>query len=153
MMRVQATMQALLRDSRGTMAIETAFVAPVLIIMALGGFETSIMVARQTELRSAAAETVALALTADPGEAVDVGTIEDIIEASTGLDDDQVTVTTMYRCDSDADLIEDFHDCGADAVISTFLQIDMTETYTPTWTEFGIGGPIDFDVERTVQVS
>ena len=48
------------RNEDGSMAIETAFVAPILLVLALGGFEVSSMVARQTELQSAAAEAAAV---------------------------------------------------------------------------------------------
>ena len=47
------------RDATGAMAIETAIVAPVLVLMAFGSFQVSSMVARQTELQSAAAEAAA----------------------------------------------------------------------------------------------
>lgn len=144
---------ALLRDRRGTMAIETAFVAPLLLIMAFGGFEVSYMVARQSELRTAAAESVALVLSAEAGSALDVATIEDILETSTGLDDDQVTITEKFRCDDEADFVDTRAECDPAAVISGFLVLEMNETYSPKWTEFGIGDDVEFTVERTVQVS
>jgi len=46
----------LARDERGAMLIETAFIAPVLILMSLGAFQVSQVVARQTELQEAAAQ-------------------------------------------------------------------------------------------------
>ena len=43
-----------LRDERGTMAIETALITPLLALMALGTFEVSNIVSREQQLQSAA---------------------------------------------------------------------------------------------------
>ena len=50
----------LLRDSQGVAAIETALVAPVLILLSLGSFQISQMVARQHELSNGADEAAAM---------------------------------------------------------------------------------------------
>ena len=50
-----STLARLCLDTRGTAVIETAIIAPVLICMALGGFEVSNMVARQHDLQNGAA--------------------------------------------------------------------------------------------------
>ncbi len=144
---------ALLRDDRGTMTIETAFIVPVLVIMAFGGFEVSYMVARQSELRTAAAEAVAMVLSTEAGSAFDIGTVEDILETSTGLPDEDVTITQKFRCDDADEYVDAKGECDVDAVVSGFLIIEMDETYSPRWTQFGIGSPVDFTVERTVQIS
>ena len=38
-------------------------------------------------------------------------------------------------------------------VVSSYLRIEVTDSYTPVWKDFGIGDTINYDVERTVQVS
>ena len=48
----------LLSDRAGAMTIETALVAPILLTLSLGGVEAGSMVARQSELQSAAAEAL-----------------------------------------------------------------------------------------------
>ena len=57
-----SVLQRLLADKRGTMVVETALVAPVLILLAIGGFQLSDLVARQhnLELAAAMAEQIAL---------------------------------------------------------------------------------------------
>ena len=60
-MPVRRHLATLLRDTRGAMLIETAIVAPVLVLMSLGAFQVSTMVARQSELQSAVAEASARA--------------------------------------------------------------------------------------------
>ena len=67
--------RTLLRDARGSMAIETAIVAPVLAMLSVGGFEVSAMVARQTELQSAASEAEGIALAASPDDAGKLATL------------------------------------------------------------------------------
>ena len=49
------TLHRLARDERGAMLIETAIVAPTLVLMSLGAYQISGVVARQSELQSAAA--------------------------------------------------------------------------------------------------
>ena len=80
----------LVRDKRGSAAIETAFVLPILATMVLGGVEASAIVSRQAELQTAAAEAAAVTLARAPDEAAERATLEAIIEQSTGLATDKV---------------------------------------------------------------
>lgn len=144
---------AALRDTRGTMAIETAIVAPMLIVLSLGGFEVSAMVARQSELQSAAAEAVEIVMAASPETQTHIDQIEAVVEGSTGLPEDNVTFELMYRCATAEELTLDQTACADENTLSTFIVITMSDTYTPVWTEYGIGGPMDYNLERTVQVS
>jgi Flp pilus assembly protein TadG len=59
-MRKGRPLLKLLRDAVGTMAIETALIAPLLAMMALGVFEVSRIVSREQQLQSAANERTAL---------------------------------------------------------------------------------------------
>jgi len=140
-------------DSTGSMTIEMAAVAPVLVLMSIGTFEVSTMVSRQQELQSAASEgeTIALAAAASE-EATPVETVEDIIEASMQLRDDQVTVTTHFRCNDDATLVSARSACGVDDVVTSYLRLELSDTYTPVWTQFGIGSAFTYDVDRMVQL-
>ena len=143
----------LARDRRGSMAIETAIVAPVLALMAVGAFQVSAMVARQSELQSAAAEAEAIALAAVPETQAQVDTIRNVIKASAGLTDDQVTITRVYRCTNNTVYVTSAASCASGAEVSSFLRIAMTDKYVPQWTRLGIGRPITYRVTRTVQVS
>lgn len=141
------------RDSRGSMAIETALVAPTLIMMTLGIFEVGTVVARQHELQSAANESEIIAIATNRGAETDLDQVKAIIRNSVGLDVDELTVTQSYRCGTASQLVASASDCAEDDVISTYLNIDISESYTPTWTAFGVGRPLDLSVERTVQIS
>ncbi|GAA4643748.1 hypothetical protein GCM10023115_17080 [Pontixanthobacter gangjinensis] len=135
------------------MAIETAIVAPILATMALGTYEVGTMVSRQHELQTAASEGQVIALAAASGATTNLATIKDIIKTSMGLTDNQITVSRFYRCNANTITTTNADSCGEDDVISSYIKIDLTDTYTPVWTDFGVGAPVTLDVERTVQLS
>ena len=149
----RAFLRRLRRDQRGAIAIETAVVAPVLALMSVGAFQVSAMVARQSELQSAAAEAEAIALASPPDTVAERNTLKQIIMASARLDADQVTLVEKFRCNSAANLVDSSGTCATGDEISTFVQITITDTYTPQWTHFGVGEPLDYNLVRTVQVS
>lgn len=148
-----AFLTSLIRNSAGSMAIETAFVAPLLATLALGSFEIGRIVSRQHELQSAASEGESIALAAAAGADVELTTLEDILETSLDLTDDQVDVANRFRCNDNEELETTPADCDVDDTISSYVRIDITETYTPVWTKFGVGGELTLAVERMVQVS
>ncbi len=147
------SLASLFRNRDGSMAIETAVVAPVLILMGLGTFEVSNIVSRQHELQTAAAEGEVIALATVQGATTDTATVRDIIKESVGLTDNQITVSRFYRCNANTTTVTDADSCAEDDVVSSYIELDITDSYTPVWTEFGVGNTITFNVERTVQLS
>lgn len=144
----------LLRDPRGTMVIETAIVAPVLVVLSIGGFEVSAMVARQSELQSAAAEAVAIVMAATPETQTEIDQIEAVVEDSSGIPEDDVDFVMKYRCSTTAmtETAPAPSDC-AEEQVSTFIVITMVDSYDPVWTHFGFGEGLSYNVERSVQIS
>ena len=140
------------RDERGTMVIETAIVTPVLVLMSLGAFQVSTVVARQSELDSAAAEGAAIALASPPTTSAKRAMLQQVIVASTGLATGNVAVTAAYRCNSATAYVTASTSCTS-GVISNFVKIYITDTYTPRWVHFGIGSPITYRVTRYVEYS
>ena len=155
-------------ETRGTAVIETAIVAPVLILMSVGSFEVSSMVARQHELQSGASEAEAVALAANMGAETNADELKTMLEDSLHLSDDQVTVTIMFRCNTDSSLVTSADTCtggnsgqGADeehgndedTVVSRYVRLRLQDSYTPTWSKIGIGKAIRYSVTRTVQLS
>ena len=149
---ILARLTGLRRDQRGTMVIETAIVAPVLVLMSLGAFQVSTMVARQSELDSAAAEGAAIALASPPTTTAKMSTLQQVIVASTGLASNKVTVTAAYRCNSSTAYVTASTSCTS-GVISNFVKIYITDTYTPKWVHYGVGSPINYRVTRYVEYS
>lgn len=136
-------------DQQGAMVIETAIVAPVLILMALGGFQISQLVSRQTELESAATEAAAIALAAPPEDATKRTTLRNVIKTSTGLGDSSVAVSEVYRCGSATSYVNTSSSCTT-GVISKYIKIQLTDDYAPIWTNFGLGSHIQYNVVRYV---
>lgn len=153
--KLAAPFRRLGSEKRGSVVIETAIVAPMLILMSIGSFEISGMVARQHELQSGAAEAEAVALAANLGAETNANEMKAMLKESLDLNDDQVSVQILFRCDADADLVSSSDTCGEseDIVVSRYLQVQLTDTYKPTWAKIGIGKDFDYTVTRTVQLS
>lgn len=141
------------QDECGAVAIETAIIAPILALLCVGAFQASMMVVRQSELQSVAEEAQAIVLASSPDTEAEMSVLKQVIVASSGLSEDRVTLAKVYRCDSDPSFVTSGENCEEGSEISTFVRITLTDTYTPQWTEMGIGGPINYNVVRAVQLS
>lgn len=139
-------------DENGTTVIETAVVAPVLVIMAIGTFETSAMVARQSELQSSAEQATEIALAINADTTVELMQIKEKLKESSGLSDARITIKFQYRCGTSTTVSDTAPTCSEDS-LSTYIWIRMTEEYQPVWTAWGFGESFEYAVERTVQVS
>ena len=140
----------------GSVVIETAIVAPVLIMLALGGYDAGGLVARQSELQSAAAQAEAIVQAAVPTTSDDRDKIRDVLKAAVDPNNkdpnDTESVTEIYRCGTATDFVS-ADNCATSVETSKFIRITLTDTYTPMWTSFGVGSPVNFHVVRMVQIS
>lgn len=150
---MKAPIRLLGRDVRGSMTIETAIVAPFLMMMSLGIFEVGTVVARQHELQSAANESEIIAIATNRGAEANIDQIKAILRTSLDLAENDVTLSQTYRCGTVQELVTSILACDEDDAVSSYLTIEIQESYTPTWTAFGIGSPIEFSVRRRVQIS
>ncbi|HKX77459.1 MAG TPA: TadE/TadG family type IV pilus assembly protein [Novosphingobium sp.] len=150
---ILALLRAIAADSRGTMIIETAIVGPVLILLALGAFEVTQIISRQHELQIGVAEAEAIVLAANSGAATDTTALAGILRESLSLSGDHVAVTKLYRCNADPEMVASAGLCEEDDVISTYIRIQLRDSYSPLWTSFGVSQPFAFTVVRTVQLS
>jgi Flp pilus assembly protein TadG len=140
----------------GAVTIETAIVAPLLVLLALGGFDASEVVARQTELDSAAAEGAAIVRAKAPATAADRDAIRNVIKTSIDPNNtdphETVTVSEIYRCGTAASYVTS-QSCGSGVKVSTYIKLEISDTYSPAWTNFGVGDDVHYTVNRIVQVS
>lgn len=143
----------LLRSTAGAMAVETAIVAPVLVLMSLGAYQISTMVARQSELQGAIAVAESIALATNPDTADEQSTLKQIVSTTTGLPLGNIAVTPVYRCNSAANLVAKLTDCTSGSKVSYYIKIVVTDTYTPIWREFGVGSDVNLRLERMIQYS
>ena len=144
---------SLARNLHGAMAVETALVAPVLALMGLGTFDVTNMVSMQEDLQSAAGEATEIILAAAGGSGVSSTDLHDIIASSLNLQSDQVTITQLFRCDASTTTTTDASTCDSSKPIYQYVKLKLTDSYTPAWTNFGVGHTINYDVERTVQTA
>ena len=151
-MAMRGFLHGLAADARGSMAIETAFVVPVLAVMSIGGFEVSGMVSRQSELQSAVAEAAQIAIASAPDEQSERNTIKEILMASADLPASKVTLSNEYRCNSNVAFVSSEAACATSDSVTTYLKIYVTDTYTPEWTKFGVGRPLTYRITRRVIV-
>lgn len=145
----------LLRNQRGAVVIEAAFVAPVLALLGLGSFQVSQAVARQHELQTGADDAASMALAGWNNEATQVTALKTVLEQTLERSDDNlvVTITHKYRCGTATTYVDAKTSCASGSIVTTYLRIALTDTYTPTWASFGVGSPINYAVTRTVVLS
>ena len=142
-----------LRDARGAVIIETAIAAPVLALLGLGAFQVSQAYARQHELQTGADDAASMALAGWDSDTGDTTAIKEVLKRTLTLDDTQVTITKKFRCGTDLAYVADITICAPGTIVTTYLDIRLTDTYTPMWTDFGMGEPMNYNVQRTVLVS
>jgi Flp pilus assembly protein TadG len=154
-MRNAAFLTRLGADETGAMVIETALVAPVLVLISLGAFQISGMVARQTELESAASEAAAIALAAQPDTSAKRATLAAVVQASSNLPAATtpgtrgVQVTEVFRCGIQTSYVTSASSCTS-GQMSRYVRIALVDTYSPTWTRFGVGSDVTYRVTRNV---
>lgn len=149
-------------DSASTL-IETAFIAPLLVTMTLGGVEISSIVAKQTEMQSIAANAMEIIFAAAPETDEDVTqTIADVkayVASTSGLtatsavpNAGEVGVYKRWRCGNNSERQSIKGCANVSQTESEFLVIHLKQTYSPVWTEFGLGKDLTFNVKRSVQI-
>jgi Flp pilus assembly protein TadG len=153
MFGLPALIRSVCSNTRGSVVIETAIVAPVLVLLSLGTFDVSRMVARQHELQTGATDLEGIVLAVAQGSATDVNTIRSALSSSLNLPLSKVTVAKVYRCASSTTLVAAASACSDPSNIAVYVQVNLTDTYTPIWTKFGVGSPLNYNLVRTVQVS
>ncbi len=146
-------LSALWHDSAGAVIIETAFVTPALLLMSLGGYQVSQVVARQHELQAGADQAMEIAIGGWTDNDQQMGAMKSVLQRTTKVTEENIAITRMYRCGTDPDYITDKTTCATDKVVSTYLRLKLNDSYTPIWADFGIGDPINLAVTRMVQVS
>ncbi len=148
-----ALLASLRRDDRGAVVIETAIIAPLLALMGIASFQVSQAVARQHELQTGADAAASMALAGWKTSTGSTNAIKEVLKKTLTLTDAQVTITTKYRCNVETTYVTDKTTCASDAIVTTYLDIVLTDTFTPIYADFGIAAPIAFNVKRTVLVS
>lgn len=135
------------------MAIETAVVAPIVILLALGSADMSKIVSRQQELQSAMGQVEGIALASNSGATTDTVALKTMLMQSLSLPSSGVTVDKLYRCNANTTLVTAATSCSSSDVVSTYIKVTLSDSYTPIWQRVSKIGTWNFNVQRTVQLS
>lgn len=134
------------------MIVETALITPLLLIMSIGAYDVSRLIARQTELQEVASEVAAIAM-AQVAADRNLDQLQDIAVAAANVDDDKVSITEFVKCGTSTDLQAAGHECPEGEETSTMLVIDIDDTYVPYYSNFGVKHRVELNISRSVQVS
>ena len=85
-----------------------------------------------------------------PGRNPAARQIRTIIADSLDLPADKVSVTRMYRCNANTNRVATKDNCPTNSVVTSYVKIEIRDTYEPVWTQFGVGRPVNFQVNRMV---
>ena len=151
--RLRTFCRGLWGNSCGSVVIETAIVAPVLVVLSLGTFDVSRMVARQHELQNGATDLEGIVLAVAKGSGTNEATIRNALASSLNLPLSKVTVVKVYRCGSNTSTVAANSSCSDPTNISVYVKVTLNDSYTPLWTQFGVGSQLNYNLVRTVQVS
>jgi len=135
------------------MAIETALVAPMVILLALSTADFSKIVSRQQELQSAVGQVEGIALASNASASTDTAGLKTMLMQAVSLPSSNVTVEKLYRCGANSALVAASDSCGSSDVVSTYIRVTLTDSYNPIWQRVSKIGTWNFNVQRTVQLS
>ena len=152
MTRLAGFLRRLGACDRAAVLVETAVVAPALIVMCIGGFEIATMVEKQSRLQSTAELATEIAVISSPDTEPERAAIETELSGSLPSSG-TIQVVFKYRCGTATTLADTPPSGCEEEELSTYLHIALTDWYEPVWADFGIGEAFEYDVQRTVQVS
>lgn len=129
--------QALARDIRGSSLIETALIAPMLVLLAAGSIDAGLGYARKLKVQQAAARAVELATVS--GLVANLQTsMTNEGAAAAGVATGNVTIDMWLECDGVRQL--DVNGTCLASAPSRFVSVTITDTYTPMYAGFFSGG-------------
>jgi Flp pilus assembly protein TadG len=149
MTSVRSFLARLGQNQAGAMLIESAIVTPVLILLSLGAYQVSTLVARDSELVGAMAEAESMVLAAELDTEEKRATLKEILVDSTDIPADNISVLQAFRCDASTSYVMT-NSCEVGSKVSSYIKITIEDTYNPIWLKFGIGEPFDYQVERYI---
>ena len=136
MQRIKRILADLARDCRGTSLIETALIAPVLILLATGSVDAGFGYAKQFKVQQAAARTAELA--GAMGLLTNLQTtMQSDAASAAGVASANVTVDIWLECDEVRQ--NDVNGTCATSTPARFASVVITDTYTPLFAAFFSG--------------
>ena len=78
--------------------------------------------------------------------------MKEIAVASARVDENAIEIVENVKCGIAPDVYDASYLCPGSEEQSRLLTITIEATYVPTWTNFGVGRPINLSVTRSVQI-
>jgi|GEM_PF-7131650 len=149
MIRLRETLLALRRSERGVAALEFCIVLPVLLLLLLGTFDVSRLIARRVDLQQAVTETVGLAIAQPPQDGQNLAYLQNAAAAAAGVPASNVTVVRQARCNN---VVANTLACPNQSQFALYVSITISGTYTPNWRHFGVSATVPMVVSRTLRI-
>ncbi|MFL6734567.1 MAG: TadE/TadG family type IV pilus assembly protein [Sphingomicrobium sp.] len=152
----------LLREERGSVTIELAFVAPVLALVIAGVSDVSIAYGRELELEQAAQRSIEKVMQTTGAETAAATIQKEAVCQINGANDDgtcksgristdNVTVTYSLKCNGAA--VSYSSDCTAGQTEVRYIQTVVTDTYRPVFARsFGTASDGTYHLRATAGV-
>lgn len=141
---------ALWQRDDGVAAVEFCITLPVLLMLTLGVYDVSRMIAARLDYQQAIAEVAGLAIAQPPQN--DFTYLIDAMDAATDAPRDNISVSRRLHCNNNV-MPADTATCGDPSdERAWYVSISVQGTFTPSTTHFGVGASKTISVTRTVRV-
>ena len=140
-----------LRDHSGSIATEFALVLPITALLLSGIIEFGIAVNNGTALENGARAGAQFALE----QGLNAPGIKAVVANASNLDPDTLTVNSreFWECsDQWGTEVDSSTDCGSGIPLASFIEVKVTQTYTPIFSFLDSLTPTQLNGSATVRV-
>lgn len=137
------------RAQEGVAAIEFCLTLPILLMMTVGAYDISQMIATRMDYQQALTEVAGLAI-AQPPQGESYGYLKNAAATAAKVDAEKITITSDYRCNNAS--VTGSTCPNATDERALYVSITVTGNYTPKWQHFGIDASVPMTITRTVRV-
>lgn len=135
-------------ETKGTSAIEFAFLAPILIFMIIGTLDAGIFIQQKMQLHNAVSSAANYA--AQTGE---IDNIDTVAAESYDGDINNITLVSEFECEcSDGSVTTCPRYCGMNDFQRRFISVSAEGTFSPMFVYPGIPDSIDLSTNVRVRV-
>lgn len=149
MTRARKFLSRLGRSERGVAALEFCIVLPVLLLLLLGTYDVSRLIARRVDLQQAVTETAGLAIARPPRDGESLDYLRDAAAEAAGVPPGNVTLGRQVRCNN---VVADTPACPSQGDFALYVSISISSVYTPSWRHFSVQGNVPMNVSRTMRI-
>jgi Flp pilus assembly protein TadG len=139
-------------DTSGSVATEFALILPVTALLLSGIIEFGVAVNSGTALENGARAGAQFAIE----QGLNAPGIKAVVANASNLDPDTLTVTSreFWECsDNWGTEVDASTNCGTNVPLANFIEVKVTQTYTPIFSFLGSLTPTKLDGSATVRVA